>query len=171
VAKFARVVFTVRDDVKTTAHGGIAWTTATVEGDGVLKGGTVHVSIPSSLPSSGSAPHGDIGLHVRKRHEHAHSTCVGVVWLLAKLKAEKLLLDSGLDQQAEHDQGRAQARTGGSSRGSGREHGEDDAGINRMAYEPVRAAATASKSTSPTPAISIATTATAPASRHPPAIT
>jgi ketosteroid isomerase-like protein len=74
LAKFESMRFTVNDDVKTTAHGNIAWTTATVRGDGALKGGapvhvtmrhTViwqrrgkdwlivheHVSVPSSLPA------------------------------------------------------------------------------------------------------------------------
>jgi ketosteroid isomerase-like protein len=44
LAKFERVTFTVHDDVKTTTHGEIAWTTATVDGNGVLKDGSaVHV--------------------------------------------------------------------------------------------------------------------------------
>jgi ketosteroid isomerase-like protein len=78
LAKFERVAFTVRDDVKTTTRGAIAWTTATVEAEGVLKGGAPvhvvmrhtaiweergadwlivheHVSIPSSLPAPGAA--------------------------------------------------------------------------------------------------------------------
>jgi ketosteroid isomerase-like protein len=72
--KFDHVAFTVNDDVKTTAHGNVAWTTATVKGDGALKGGSPvhvmirhtaiwekrgndwlivheHVSVPSSLPA------------------------------------------------------------------------------------------------------------------------
>lgn len=75
LAKFDTVAFTVNDDVKTTGAGGdFAWTTATVQGDGVLKGGAPvhvvirhtaiwrkqgtewlivheHVSVPSSLPA------------------------------------------------------------------------------------------------------------------------
>ena len=46
LAKFDSMKFTVNDDVQTTAHGNIAWTTATVRGDGALKGGTqVHVTM------------------------------------------------------------------------------------------------------------------------------
>ena len=74
LAKFASVAFTVNDDVKTTRRGNVAWTTATVKGDGALKGGTPvhvvirhtaiwerrgndwlivheHVSVPSNLPA------------------------------------------------------------------------------------------------------------------------
>lgn len=74
LAKFDNVKFTVNSDVKTTAHGTVAWTTATVKGDGALKGGSPvhvvirhtaiwekrgkdwlivheHVSVPSSLPA------------------------------------------------------------------------------------------------------------------------
>lgn len=74
LAKFDHVKFTVNNDVKTTAHGTIAWTSATVKGDGALKGGSPvhvvirhtaiwekrgtdwlivheHVSVPSSLPA------------------------------------------------------------------------------------------------------------------------
>ena len=74
LAKFDHVAFTVNDDVKTTARGNIAWTSATVKGDGALKGGAPvhvvmrhtaiwekrgkdwvivheHVSVPSSLPA------------------------------------------------------------------------------------------------------------------------
>src|SRR5689334_25321855 len=44
LAKFDNVKFTVNDDVKTTVHGSIAWTTATVKADGALKGGApIHV--------------------------------------------------------------------------------------------------------------------------------
>lgn len=45
LVKFQTITFTVNDDVKTTAAGsGFAWTTATVRGDGALKGGApVHV--------------------------------------------------------------------------------------------------------------------------------
>ncbi len=73
LGKFEHVAFRVHDDVKTTTHGGIAWTTATVDADGALKGGGPvqvvmrhtaiweqrggtwlivheHVSIPSVLP-------------------------------------------------------------------------------------------------------------------------
>ena len=79
LVKFDNVTFTVNDDVKTTAHGDIAWTTATVKGDGALKGGAPvhvtmrhtaiwekrgsnwlivheHVSVPSSLPAPPAAP-------------------------------------------------------------------------------------------------------------------
>jgi ketosteroid isomerase-like protein len=74
LAKFDNVKFTVNDDVKTTMHGSIAWTTATVKADGALKGGAPvhvvarhtaiwekrngnwlivheHVSVPSTLPA------------------------------------------------------------------------------------------------------------------------
>lgn len=74
LAKFDHVTFTVNDDVKTTARGNVAWTSATVKGDGALKGGAPvhvvmrhtaiwekrgkdwlivheHVSVPSSLPA------------------------------------------------------------------------------------------------------------------------
>lgn len=72
--KFDSMKFTVNDDVKTTVRGNIAWTSATVKGDGALKGGAPvhvvirhtavwekrgsdwlivheHVSVPSSLPA------------------------------------------------------------------------------------------------------------------------
>jgi ketosteroid isomerase-like protein len=40
------VKFTVNDDVKTTARGNVAWTSATVKGDGTLKAsGPIHVVI------------------------------------------------------------------------------------------------------------------------------
>lgn len=78
LAKFQTVKFTVNNDVKTTAHGNVAWTTATVKGDGALKGGAPvhvvirhtaiwekrgadwvivheHVSVPSSLPAPPAA--------------------------------------------------------------------------------------------------------------------
>jgi ketosteroid isomerase-like protein len=46
LAKFADVTFTVNDDVKTTMRGNVAWTTATVKGDGTLKAsGPLHVVI------------------------------------------------------------------------------------------------------------------------------
>ncbi|MGH9411114.1 MAG: YybH family protein [Vicinamibacterales bacterium] len=74
LAKFATVTFTVNDDVKTSGAADFAWTTATVKGDGTLKGGAPvhivmrhtaiwqkrgrewlivheHVSVPSSLPA------------------------------------------------------------------------------------------------------------------------
>jgi ketosteroid isomerase-like protein len=74
LAKFDNVAFTVNNDVKTTARGTTAWTSATVKGDGALKGGAPvhvvmrhtaiwekrggqwlivheHVSVPSSLPA------------------------------------------------------------------------------------------------------------------------
>ena len=74
LAKFASIAFTVNDDVNTTRRGNLAWTSATVKGDGVLKGGGPvhviirhtaiwerrgnnwlivheHVSVPSALPS------------------------------------------------------------------------------------------------------------------------
>jgi len=74
LAKFQTVKFTVNDDVKTTVHGNVGWTTATVRGDGALKGGAPvhvvirhtaiwekrgadwlivheHVSVPSTLPA------------------------------------------------------------------------------------------------------------------------
>src|SRR5207247_1536231 len=74
LAKFDTVKFTVNNDVKTTARGTIAWTSATVKGDGALKGGSPvhvvirhtaiwekrgsdwrivheHVSVPSNLPA------------------------------------------------------------------------------------------------------------------------
>lgn len=76
LAKFQTVKFTVNDDVKTTSRGGVAWTTATINADGVLKAsGPIdvvirhtaiwekrgadwlivheHVSVPSSLPAPG----------------------------------------------------------------------------------------------------------------------
>lgn len=72
--KFSSVKFTVNDDVRTTERRNLAWTTATVRADGVLKAGgpittdirhTVvwerragrwlivheHVSVPSTLPA------------------------------------------------------------------------------------------------------------------------
>jgi ketosteroid isomerase-like protein len=75
LAKFERVAFTVNDDVKTTTRGDVAWTSATVQADGVLKasgpikvtirhtaiwekrGGQwlivhEHVSVPSALPAA-----------------------------------------------------------------------------------------------------------------------
>jgi ketosteroid isomerase-like protein len=46
MAKFERVTFAMNDDVKTTMRNGMAWTSATVQADGVLKGGAaVHVTI------------------------------------------------------------------------------------------------------------------------------
>ena len=74
LAKFQTVTFTVNDDVKTTVRGDVGWTTATVKGDGALKGGAPvhviirhtaiwekrgtewlivheHVSVPSALPA------------------------------------------------------------------------------------------------------------------------
>lgn len=74
LAKFQTVKFTVNDDVKTTVRGSVGWTTATVKGDGALKGGAPvhvvmrhtaiwekrgkdwlivheHVSVPSTLPA------------------------------------------------------------------------------------------------------------------------
>jgi ketosteroid isomerase-like protein len=46
LSKFASMTFTVNDDVKTTMRGTIAWTSATVKGDGELKAsGPVHVVI------------------------------------------------------------------------------------------------------------------------------
>jgi ketosteroid isomerase-like protein len=74
LAKFESVKFTLNDDVKTSSRGDIAWTSATVKGDGALKGGSPihvvmrhtaiwekrgkdwlivheHVSVPSSLPA------------------------------------------------------------------------------------------------------------------------
>jgi len=74
LSKFQSVRFTVNDDVRTTARGDVAWTTATVNADGVLKasgpievvirhtaiwekrGGDwlivhEHVSVPSALPA------------------------------------------------------------------------------------------------------------------------
>ncbi len=74
LAKFQTVKFTVTDDVKATVRGKVGWTTATVKGDGALKGGAPvhvvirhtaiwekrgadwliiheHVSVPSSLPA------------------------------------------------------------------------------------------------------------------------
>lgn len=74
LVKFDNVAFTVNNDVKTTARGNIAWTSATVKGDGALTGGKPihvvirhtaiweklgndwlivheHVSVPSSLPA------------------------------------------------------------------------------------------------------------------------
>lgn len=73
LSKFDRVRFTVNDDVRATVRGRISWTSATVDADGVLKGGSgvhvvirhtavwekrgdtwlivhEHVSVPSSLP-------------------------------------------------------------------------------------------------------------------------
>lgn len=73
--KFQSVKFTVNDDVRTTARGPIAWTSATVNADGVLKASgpikvTIrhtavwerrgsqwlivheHVSVPSALPAA-----------------------------------------------------------------------------------------------------------------------
>ena len=78
LAKFQTVKFTVTDDVKTTVHGNVGWTTATVKGDGALKGGAPvhvmirhtaiwekrgtewfivheHVSVPSALPAPPAA--------------------------------------------------------------------------------------------------------------------
>ena len=78
LAKFQTVKFTVNDDVKTTVHGTMGWTTATVKGDGALKGGAPvhvvirhtaiwekrganwlivheHVSVPSALPAPPAA--------------------------------------------------------------------------------------------------------------------
>lgn len=75
LSKFESVTFKVNDDVKTTRRGDVAWTTATVTGDGALKAsGPVHVvmrhtaiwekrgadwlivhehvSVPSSLPAA-----------------------------------------------------------------------------------------------------------------------
>jgi ketosteroid isomerase-like protein len=74
LAKFDTVKFTVNDDVKATRRGEVGWTTATVRGDGTLKGGAPvhvvirhtaiwekrgndwlivheHVSVPSTLPA------------------------------------------------------------------------------------------------------------------------
>ena len=74
MAKFERVTFALNDDVKATMRNGMAWTSATVEANGVLKGGAAvhvtirhtaiwdkragswqivheHASIPSSLPT------------------------------------------------------------------------------------------------------------------------
>ena len=74
LAKFDSIKFTVNNDVKTTASGNVVWTSATVKGDGALKGGSPihvvmrhtaiwekrgtnwvivheHVSVPSSLPA------------------------------------------------------------------------------------------------------------------------
>ncbi len=74
LTKVDHIAFTVNDDVKTSARGNVAWTTATVKGDGALKDGAPlhvvirhtaiwekrggawlivheHVSIPSSLPA------------------------------------------------------------------------------------------------------------------------
>ena len=46
MAKFERVTFALNDDVKATMRNGLAWTSATVEANGVLKGGgAVHVTI------------------------------------------------------------------------------------------------------------------------------
>ena len=46
LSKFQSVTFTVNDDVKTTAQGTVAWTTATFQADGVLKAaGPIKVSI------------------------------------------------------------------------------------------------------------------------------
>jgi ketosteroid isomerase-like protein len=46
LSKFADVKFTVNDDVKTTMRGNVAWTSATVKGDGTLKAsGPIHVVI------------------------------------------------------------------------------------------------------------------------------
>ena len=73
LSKFDHIAFTVNDDVKATVRGNIAWTSATVKGDGALKNGSPthvvmrhttiwekrggswlivheHVSVPSSLP-------------------------------------------------------------------------------------------------------------------------
>lgn len=78
LAKFETVKFTVNNDVKTTVRGDVGWTTATVKGDGALKGGAPvhvvirhtaiwekrgtdwlivheHVSVPSSLPAPPAA--------------------------------------------------------------------------------------------------------------------
>ena len=78
LAKFATLKFTVNDDVKATVRGNVAWTTATVRGDGALKGGSPvhvvmrhtaiwekrgndwlivhdHVSVPSALPAPPTA--------------------------------------------------------------------------------------------------------------------
>ena len=75
LSKFASIAFTVNDDVKTTRRGDLAWTSATVKGDGTLKGGAPlhviirhtaiwerrgtnwlivheHVSVPSALPTA-----------------------------------------------------------------------------------------------------------------------
>jgi ketosteroid isomerase-like protein len=80
LVKFDSIAFTVNDDVKTTARGNLAWTTATVRGDGALKGGSPvhvvmrhtaiwekrgadwlivheHVSVPSSLPAPPQPKH------------------------------------------------------------------------------------------------------------------
>ena len=74
LAKFQTMKFTVNDDVKATVRGNVGWTTATVKGDGALKGGAPvhvvmrhtaiwqkrgadwlivheHVSVPSTLPA------------------------------------------------------------------------------------------------------------------------
>lgn len=74
LAKFQTVKFTVNNDVKTTVRGDVGWTSATIKGDGALKGGAPvhvvirhtaiwekrgadwlivhdHVSVPSSLPA------------------------------------------------------------------------------------------------------------------------
>jgi ketosteroid isomerase-like protein len=74
LSKFDNITFTVNDDVKATVRGSTAWTSATVKGDGALKGGSPvhvvmrhttiwekrggswlivheHVSVPSSLPA------------------------------------------------------------------------------------------------------------------------
>lgn len=46
LSKFSSVSFTVNDDVRTTARGDVAWTTATVSADGTLKAsGPIHVQI------------------------------------------------------------------------------------------------------------------------------
>jgi ketosteroid isomerase-like protein len=77
--KFDSIAFKVGDDVKTNVRRDIAWTTATVKGDGMLKGGAPvhvvirhtaiwekrganwlivheHVSVPSSLPAPKAKP-------------------------------------------------------------------------------------------------------------------
>jgi ketosteroid isomerase-like protein len=74
LTKFDSIRFTVNDDVKSTLRGSVGWTSATIRGDGALKGGSPvhvvmrhtaiwekrgyswlivheHVSVPSSLPA------------------------------------------------------------------------------------------------------------------------
>jgi hypothetical protein len=55
LAKFQTVKFTVTDDVKTTVRGNVGWTTATVKGDGALKGGGPSTSSSGTRPSGRSA--------------------------------------------------------------------------------------------------------------------
>lgn len=82
LAKFESLKFTVNDDVTSTLRGNVGWTTATVRGDGTLKGGSPvhvvirhtaiwekrgntwvivheHVSVPSALPAPPAADRRD----------------------------------------------------------------------------------------------------------------